>query len=139
MRRWPLARFVPDTRRLAEIARSIFAPQPGDRLTLVLHGSPFQVKVWEALLRIPPGALASYARVAEGAFGSARAVRAVGAAVGDNPISYLIPCHRVVRSTGALNDYHWGRARKLALIGWEAAKADPGDDPEIEDRARVPV
>ena len=139
MRRWPLARFVPDTRRLAEIARSIFAPQPGDRLTLVLHGSPFQVKVWEALLRSPPGALASYARVAEGAFGSARAVRAVGAAVGDNPISYLIPCHRVVRSTGALNDYHWGRARKLALIGWEAAKADPGDDPEIEDRARVPV
>lgn len=139
MRRWPLARFVPDTRRVAEIARSIFAPQPGDRLTLVLHGSPFQIKVWEALLRIPPGALASYARVAEGAFGSARAVRAVGAAVGDNPISYLIPCHRVVRSTGALNDYHWGRPRKLALIGWEAAKADPGGEPEIDDRAHVPV
>jgi AraC family transcriptional regulator of adaptative response/methylated-DNA-[protein]-cysteine methyltransferase len=116
MRRWPLARFVPDTRRVAEIARSIFAPQPGDRLTLVLHGSPFQIKV-----------------------GSARAVRAVGAAVGDNPISYLIPCHRVVRSTGALNDYHWGRPRKLALIGWEAAKADPGGEPEIDDRARVPV
>jgi AraC family transcriptional regulator of adaptative response/methylated-DNA-[protein]-cysteine methyltransferase len=138
-RRWPLARFVPDTRRVAEIGRRIFAPQPGDQLTLVLHGSPFQIKVWEALLRIPPGALASYGRVAEGAFGSARAVRAVGAAVGDNPISYLIPCHRVVRSTGALNDYHWGRARKLALIGWEAAKADPLDEPENEDRTPVPV
>lgn len=131
-RRWPRARFIPDTGRVAAIARAIFSPQPGDRLTLVLHGSPFQIRVWEALLRIPPGALTTYGRVGEAAFGTSRGARAVGAAVGDNPISYLVPCHRVVRGSGALNDYHWGRARKLALIGWEAAKAEGGA--EIADR-----
>lgn len=121
-RRWPLARFVPGAAYVAEAGRQIFAPVAGDRLTLLLHGTPFQIRVWEALLRIPPGALASYGRVAVAAFGHARGVRAVGAAVGDNPISYLIPCHRVVRASGALNDYHWGRQRKLALIGWEAVR-----------------
>ena len=130
-RRWPRASFVADTPRMADIARRIFAPQTGDRLTLVLHGSPFQIRVWEALLRIPPGALTTYGRIGEAAFGTARGARAVGTAVGDNPISYLVPCHRVVRSSGALNDYHWGRARKLALIGWEAARA--GDGAEIAD------
>ena len=86
------------------------------------------------LLRIPPGALASYGRVGEAAFGTSRGARAIGAAVGDNPISYLVPCHRVVRSSGALNDYHWGRARKLALIGWEAARAEGGPEAEIAER-----
>lgn len=133
-RRWPRARFVADERRMAAVARKVFAPQPGDKLSLLLHGSPFQVRVWEALLRIPPGALASYGRVGEAAFGTSRGARAIGAAVGDNPISYLVPCHRVVRSSGALNDYHWGRARKLALIGWEAARAEGGPEAEIAER-----
>ena len=138
VRRWPCARHVADDRRMAALANRIFAPAPGDRLQLQLHGTPFQIKVWEALLRIPPGALASYGRVARAAFGHARGVRAVGAAVGDNPISYLIPCHRVVRASGALNDYHWGRARKLALIGWEATRV-PGTDAAVaeEDGFRV--
>lgn len=124
-RRWPRARFSEDRGAMAAMAGRIFAPRAGDRVELVLHGSPFQVKVWEALLRIPPGALASYGRVAQAALGEARGMRAVGAAVGANPISYLIPCHRVVRGTGELNQYHWGRARKLALIGWEAERAGP--------------
>jgi AraC family transcriptional regulator of adaptative response/methylated-DNA-[protein]-cysteine methyltransferase len=123
-RRWPRARFVEDRKAMTAVARRVFAPRAGDRVELVLHGSPFQVKVWEALLRIPPGALASYARVAQAALGAPRGMRAVGAAVGANPISYLVPCHRVVRGTGELNQYHWGRARKLALIGWEAGRAE---------------
>ena len=136
-RRWPRAHFVPDAGRMASVARSIFAPQPGDRLTLLLHGSPFQIRVWEALLRIPPGALTTYGRIGEAAFGTARGARAVGAAVGDNPISYLVPCHRVVRGSGALNDYHWGRARKLALIGWEAAKSEGGAEIADQEGFRV--
>lgn len=122
--RWPQARFVEDEARVARLARAIFAPRRGDRLDLVLYGSPFQIKVWEALLRIPAGALVSYDAVAAAVFGSARGSRAVGAAVGDNPISYLIPCHRVIRKSGAINAYHWGQPRKLALIGWEAARSD---------------
>jgi AraC family transcriptional regulator, regulatory protein of adaptative response / methylated-DNA-[protein]-cysteine methyltransferase len=74
------------------------------------------------LLRIPQGALVSYDAVAAAVFGAAKGARAIGSAVGDNPISYLIPCHRVIRKSGAINDYHWGRERKLALIGWEAAQ-----------------
>jgi AraC family transcriptional regulator of adaptative response/methylated-DNA-[protein]-cysteine methyltransferase len=121
--RWPQARLAADDRRVATTARRIFAPRRrGDEpLHLVLHGSPFQVKVWEALLRIPVGGLASYETVTRLATGAARGARAVGAAVGGNPVSFLIPCHRVIRKTGAFSDYHWGRARKLALIGWEAA------------------
>lgn len=122
--RWPQARYVEDQARVARLARAIFEPRTGDRLDLVLYGSPFQIKVWEALLRIPQGALVSYDAVAAAVFGSAKGSRAVGAAVGDNPISYLIPCHRVIRKSGAINDYHWGRPRKLALIGWEAARSD---------------
>ncbi len=124
-RRWPFAKFVEDNERIAQLGRAIFAPRRrhDEPLRLVLYGSPFQIKVWEALLRIPPGALVSYDRLAE-AIGAAGAARAVGAAVGDNPISYLIPCHRVIRKSGVINHYHWGRARKLAMIGWEAVTAE---------------
>ncbi|MBL8702280.1 MAG: methylated-DNA--[protein]-cysteine S-methyltransferase [Alphaproteobacteria bacterium] len=129
--RWPAATFHEDARQVARLGRSIFAPAPGERLDLVLYGSPFQIKVWEALLRIPAGALVSYDAVAAAVFGTARGARAIGAAVGDNPISYLIPCHRVIRKSGAINDYHWGRARKLALIGWEAAHGEAGERPRL--------
>jgi AraC family transcriptional regulator, regulatory protein of adaptative response / methylated-DNA-[protein]-cysteine methyltransferase len=81
------------------------------------------IKVWEALLRIPPGALVSYDGLAA-RIGAKNAARAVGSAVGDNPISFLIPCHRVIRKSGAISHYHWGRPRKLAMIGWEAAAAE---------------
>jgi AraC family transcriptional regulator of adaptative response/methylated-DNA-[protein]-cysteine methyltransferase len=123
--RWPHARFVEDAAAVRKLAPSIFAADgpARDRLRLVLHGTPWQIKVWEALLRIPPGALVSYEDIAH-AIGRAGASRAVGTAVGANPISYLIPCHRVIRKSGAISHYHWGRPRKVALIGWEAARAD---------------
>ena len=124
--RWPQAQFREDPRRVAEIGRAIFTGRAAGTapLNLVLWGSPFQIKVWEALLRIPQGALVSYDSVAAAVFGTHKGARAIGSAVGDNPISYLIPCHRVIRKSGAINDYHWGRPRKLALIGWEAARAE---------------
>lgn len=129
--RWPAATLREDTRQVARLGRAIFAPTPGERLDLVLYGSPFQIKVWEALLRIPAGALVSYDAVAAAVFGSSKGARAIGSAVGDNPISYLIPCHRVIRKSGAINDYHWGRERKLALIGWEGAHNDPAGQPSL--------
>ena len=124
--RFPRARFVEDPARVARLARAIFEGRPasGEKLHLLLHGSPFQIKVWEALLRIPPGALVSYGALAHAVFGGPRGARAVGAAVGDNPISFLVPCHRVIRASGALGEYHWGVPRKLALVGWEAARAE---------------
>lgn len=117
---------MPERGRVERLARAIFAPRRDgqDKLHVVLYGSPFQVKVWEALLRVPPGALVSYETLTTLATGSPRGARAVGSAVGDNPISFLIPCHRVIRKSGAINDYHWGRTRKLALIGWEASAAE---------------
>jgi AraC family transcriptional regulator, regulatory protein of adaptative response / methylated-DNA-[protein]-cysteine methyltransferase len=123
--RWPMARFVEDEKQIARIAPAVFAPRrhDGDPLKLVLYGSPFQIKVWEALLRIPQGALVSYDGLAS-AIGALGAARAVGSAVGDNPISFLIPCHRVIRKSGVISHYHWGRPRKLAMIGWEAAQRE---------------
>lgn len=128
-RRWPRATFSEDTARVERLASDIFAPpggpgrRDGGRLRLVMHGSPFQIKVWEALLRIPPGALASYESLAGVVTGSPRGARAVGAAVGANPIGYLIPCHRVIRKSGEISRYHWGQPRKLAMLGWEAHNA----------------
>jgi AraC family transcriptional regulator of adaptative response/methylated-DNA-[protein]-cysteine methyltransferase len=123
--RWPLARFVEDRAQIARLGGAIFAPRrhDGEPLRLVLYGSPFQIKVWEALLRIPPGSLISYDGLAA-RIGARGAARAVGSAVGDNPISFLIPCHRVIRKSGVISHYHWGRPRKLAMIGWEAAAAE---------------
>ncbi|SMC00312.1 DNA-O6-methylguanine--protein-cysteine S-methyltransferase [Hymenobacter roseosalivarius DSM 11622] len=97
---------------------------PTDRFTMHLKGTPFQLKVWAALLHIPEGQLTTYSQLARVA-GHERAVRAVGTAVGDNPISYLIPCHRVIRQTGELGQYRWGATRKVALVGWEAARVHP--------------
>jgi AraC family transcriptional regulator of adaptative response/methylated-DNA-[protein]-cysteine methyltransferase len=87
---------------------------------LHLKGTAFQIKVWEALLKIPVGKLSTYNQLA-GIVGNPRASRAVGTAVGDNPVAFLIPCHRVIRSTGEFGQYHWGSNRKSAIIGWEAA------------------
>jgi len=92
-------------------------------LPVMVRGTNFQVSVWRALLRIPVGSVASYGQVAE-AIGSPRAARAVGTAIGDNPVAVLIPCHRVIRQSGALGEYHWGSVRKHTLLTWEAAQND---------------
>ncbi|MFC1725373.1 bifunctional transcriptional activator/DNA repair enzyme AdaA [candidate division KSB1 bacterium] len=92
---------------------------PGN-FTLFLKGTNFQVKVWEALLRIPPGALTTYETIA-GIVNNPGAVRAVGSAIGSNPVSYIIPCHRVLRKNGAITGYRWGPGRKKAILAWEAA------------------
>lgn len=92
-----------------------------NEIKLHLKGTAFQLKVWEALLKIPMGGLSTYAGIAS-AIGNQKASRAVGSAIGDNPVAFLIPCHRVIKSTGMFGQYHWGSNRKTALIGWEAAK-----------------
>jgi AraC family transcriptional regulator of adaptative response/methylated-DNA-[protein]-cysteine methyltransferase len=91
------------------------------KIKLHLRATPFQLKVWEALLKIPFGEIISYSQIAN-AIDYPTASRAVGTAIGSNPVAYLIPCHRVIKSTGVLGDYHWGNVRKVAIIGWEAAK-----------------
>ena len=119
---WRGARLVAEPARTAPLATRIFGDlESGAPLGVVLKGTNFQLKVWEALLRIPEGNLVSYNDVAA-AIGRPRAVRAVGNAVGDNPVSYLIPCHRVIRSTGALGGYGGGLARKRAILGWEMGR-----------------
>jgi AraC family transcriptional regulator of adaptative response/methylated-DNA-[protein]-cysteine methyltransferase len=93
------------------------------QIKLHLKGTDFQLKVWEALLKIPMGKLATYGNIAK-QLQNPNASRAVGTAIGDNPVAFLIPCHRVIQSSGALGGYHWGVNRKTAMIGWEAAKAN---------------
>ena len=116
--RWPNARLVEDPGAGAEMASRAFAPRAGDALTVCLHGTPFQIQVWKALLHIPPGAVTSYQTLAEH-MGKPDASRAVGTANGANPVSYLIPCHRVIRKSGALGGYRWGLGRKLAMLSQE--------------------
>lgn len=91
------------------------------QIKLHLKGTEFQLKVWETLLKIPMGGLSTYKDIA-GRIGNPNASRAVGSAVGDNPVAFLIPCHRVIQSEGGFGQYHWGATRKTAMIGWEAAK-----------------
>lgn len=92
-----------------------------EKVKLHLKATPFQVKVWQSLLRIPLGDISTYATIANN-IQNEKASRAVGTAIGSNPVAYLIPCHRVIRSTGVTGEYHWGSARKTAILGWEAAK-----------------
>ena len=120
MRRWPAARFQRDDAAIAPLAEAAFG---GGHTPLHLIGAPFQIKVWEALLRIPSGHVTSYSEIA-GAIGHDKAVRAVGTAVGRNPISFLIPCHRALRKSGALGGYHWGLPVKRAILAWEGARED---------------
>ncbi|KQS36023.1 methylated-DNA--[protein]-cysteine S-methyltransferase [Pedobacter sp. Leaf194] len=94
------------------------------QIKLHLKGTDFQIKVWESLLKIPMGQLSTYGAIAKN-LANPNAARAVGTAIGDNPVAFLIPCHRVIQSSGALGGYHWGTDRKTAIIGWEAAKANP--------------
>ncbi len=125
--RWPKADFVEDPMMLRPWVLAAFgAPgQTGEAAPLYLIGAPFQIKVWEALLRVPSGHVTTYSEIA-GAIGKPKAVRAVGTAVGRNPISLLIPCHRALRKSGELGGYHWGLPVKRAILAWESARADAG-------------
>lgn len=122
--RWKNARYVEDSASTADIAARIFQSdrwKPDTPLRVVLIGTDFEVRVWETLLKVPLGRAATYSEVAR-KIGKANAPRAVGAAVGKNPISFVVPCHRIVGSNGALTGYHWGLTRKRAMLGWEQAK-----------------
>ncbi len=123
--RWPNAHYVEDSEATTPYAERIFDPKrwdPKEPLRVVLIGSDFQVRVWEALLRIPMGCAVTYSSIAE-KLGQPTASRAVGAAVGRNPISFVVPCHRALGKSGALTGYHWGLTRKRAMLGWESGKA----------------
>jgi AraC family transcriptional regulator of adaptative response/methylated-DNA-[protein]-cysteine methyltransferase len=124
---WPAAHLVRDQRETAGVIGRIFRRvRPGQPLTLHLRGTNFQLKVWEALLASPEGATTSYGDLAV-AIGKPSASRAVGAAVGDNPVAFLIPCHRVLRASGALGGYRWGAERKQAILAWEAVRRSAGE------------
>jgi AraC family transcriptional regulator, regulatory protein of adaptative response / methylated-DNA-[protein]-cysteine methyltransferase len=121
-KRWPRARFVADQPATAPFAERVFdqAQWRADApLRVVMIGGDFEIKVWETLLRVPFGAATCYSDVAK-TIGAPKAARAVGAAVGRNPISFVVPCHRVLARSGSLTGYHWGLLRKQAIIGWEA-------------------
>jgi AraC family transcriptional regulator of adaptative response/methylated-DNA-[protein]-cysteine methyltransferase len=123
--RWPKAKYVEDFAATAPTARRIFDRKlwRADRpLRVVLIGTDFEVRVWEKLLTIPMGRLTTYSDLAAQA-GNPKAARAVGAAVGKNPICFVVPCHRVVGKSGELTGYHWGLTRKRAMLGWEAGQA----------------
>lgn len=122
---WPNARLIRDQAATAEIAQRVFDPlarAPRQALALLVKGTNFQVQVWRALLALPEGALTTYGDLAA-TLHKPDAARAVGSAVGANPVAWLIPCHRVIRATGALTGYRWGTARKAAMLGWEAARS----------------
>ena len=121
-RRWPRAKYVEDYAATAATARRIFDQamwKPDQPLRVVLIGTDFEIRVWERLLSIPMGKLTTYSDLARRA-GVPKAARAVGAAVGKNPISFVVPCHRVVGKNGDITGYHWGISRKRAMLGWEA-------------------
>lgn len=120
--RWPRAHYVEDAALLAPWIDAAFGRTDGE-VSLFMIGAPFQIKVWEALMRIPSGHVSTYSEIAQ-SIGHPRAVRAVGTAVGRNPVSYLIPCHRALRKSGGLGGYHWGLPVKRALLAWEAAREE---------------
>lgn len=121
---WPQAEFVANEAATRPYVAPIFnlsdAPEQSS-LPLYLKGTNFQIQVWRALLNIPAGTAVSYGAVAQ-MIGNPKASRAVGGAVGSNPIGYLIPCHRVIQQAGKLGNYRWGSSRKKAILGWEAAR-----------------
>ncbi len=120
---FPYANFVQKTDLLQQNALQFFAGDWNDlhKIKLHLKGTPFQLKVWQSLLKIPFGNISTYVSIAENIL-SPKATRAVGTAIGANPVAFLIPCHRVIKSSGIVGEYHWGSNRKSAILGWEAAQ-----------------
>ena len=130
MKRWPQADYVDDTVATAPFVARIFDPQrwkADQPLRIVFIGSDFETRVWETLLRIPLGKATTYSDIASH-IGKPAASRAVGTAVGKNPLSFVVPCHRVLGKSGNLCGYHWGLTRKQAILGWEAGIESPGSD-----------
>jgi len=127
---WPKAKLNRKDSRIAELVGTIFVSPAKSSTRRPLHafvrGTSFQLRVWRALLRVRAGNLTTYGRLAE-TIGQVKAARAVGSAVGANPIAFIIPCHRVIRETGALGNYHWDPIRKRAIIGWELSPRDSVD------------
>jgi AraC family transcriptional regulator of adaptative response/methylated-DNA-[protein]-cysteine methyltransferase len=122
--RWPKARYVEDAAMTGPLARRVFDPalwRPEQPLRIVLIGTDFEVRVWETLLKIPMGRATTYSDIAAKVC-TPKAARAVGAAVGKNPLCFVVPCHRVIGKSGAITGYHWGLTRKRAMLGWEAGK-----------------
>jgi len=119
--RWPRAEFTHDPEAIRAMVEQAVSQTGSTRLHLI--GGPFQIKVWEALLRVPEGQVTTYSDIAA-SIGHPAAVRAVGTAVGRNPISWLIPCHRAIRREGGLGGYHWGLPVKRALLAWESARSE---------------
>jgi AraC family transcriptional regulator, regulatory protein of adaptative response / methylated-DNA-[protein]-cysteine methyltransferase len=122
--RWPKAHYVEDSAHTAPIAQRIFDStkwHPDQPLRVVLIGTDWEVRIWETLLKIPMGQATTYSDIAR-KVGSEKASRAVGAAVGKNPVSFVVPCHRVLGKSGKLTGYHWGITRKCAMLGWEAGR-----------------
>jgi AraC family transcriptional regulator of adaptative response/methylated-DNA-[protein]-cysteine methyltransferase len=131
-RRWPGAVMLEDAATTGPIAARIFDPaawQPGRPLRVVLIGTDFEVRVWQTLLRIPMGRATTYSSIA-GHIGKPAAARAVGAAVGRNPVSFVVPCHRVIGRSGSLTGYHWGLTRKQAILGWEWGRTATAGAPD---------
>ena len=120
-RRWPNASFRHDPDAIRPWVEAAFGK--GGEARLALIGAPFQIKVWEALLQIPSGHVTTYSEIAR-VVGNPKAVRAVGTAVGRNPVSWLIPCHRALRKSGGLGGYHWGLPVKRAMLAYEAARLE---------------
>jgi AraC family transcriptional regulator of adaptative response/methylated-DNA-[protein]-cysteine methyltransferase len=130
--RWSEARHVADA-EAGSLTAGLFAPGGTARLHLI--GAPFQIKVWEALMSIPSGEVTTYGALAAH-IGNPKAVRAVGTAVGRNPVGWLIPCHRALRKSGGLGGYHWGLPVKRAMLAWEGARAEAGAQPSGDPAAR---
>lgn len=123
-RRWPNANYTEDSAKTAPYAARIFAPEKwrdGQPLRITFIGSDFEIRIWESLLKIPMGRAVSYGDLAA-SIQKPKAARAVGAAVGRNPISFVVPCHRVIGKSGDITGYHWGLTRKRAILGWEAGQ-----------------
>jgi AraC family transcriptional regulator, regulatory protein of adaptative response / methylated-DNA-[protein]-cysteine methyltransferase len=122
--RWPNAQYTENSAVTAPFAAQLFADRhfkPNQPLRITFIGTDFEIRVWETLLKIPVGRATTYGDIAA-SVGSPKAARAVGAAVGKNPMSFVVPCHRVIGKSGALTGYHWGLTRKKAILGWEAGR-----------------
>jgi len=122
---FPNAKFTISTDTFQERAIAVFNTISAEKESIHLHiqGTEFQLKVWESLLKIPSGELSTYGNIAS-SIGNPNASRAVGTAIGSNPVAFLIPCHRVIQSTGTFGGYMWGKTRKTAIIGWECSKTN---------------
>jgi AraC family transcriptional regulator of adaptative response/methylated-DNA-[protein]-cysteine methyltransferase len=123
-RRWPKAQYIENAEATAALAQRVFDPQmwrPNRPLRVVLIGTDWEIRVWETLLAIPMGRAATYSDIAAKVC-TPKAARAVGAAVGKNPVCFVVPCHRVMGKNGDITGYHWGLTRKRAMLGWEAGK-----------------